>query len=224
MKKTIYAAFIFAAFGMTACGEQEEVAKDDKTSGEDKQEEVTSETYGLNAGETELAWRAAWVMPNEDGEILDEAKHHEGTISITEGELTKEGDDVSGSFIIDLTSITVTDLEEEDGKGKLEAHLTGTDEEKPEDDFFNTNEFTNATVDINSIENGVADITINVIGMEINETVELEVSESGDQMMMHGEFDIDMSALGFAMTEPNTEEGNINPTIGFQLHLVLDKK
>lgn len=222
MKKTIYAAFIFAALGMTACGEGE--AKEEKSSEKEEKDKVESVAYNLNAGETELSWRAAWVMPDEDGEILQEAKHHEGTISLTEGELKKEGDNVSGSFTIDLTSITVTDLEEEDGKGNLEAHLMGTDEEKPEDDFFNTNAFTNATVDINSLENGVADITLSVIGMEINETIELEVSESGDQMMMHGEFDIDMSALGFAMTEPNTEEGNINPTIGFQLHLVLDKK
>ena len=223
MKKTIYAAFIFAAFGMTACGEEQSSSAEETTSSEEV-EEVETHNYALNASETSLEWRAAWIMPNEEGEVIQEAKNHTGTISLTEGELSKTGDDVSGSFIIDLTSIVVTDLEEEDGKGALEAHLMGTDEEKPVDDFFNTNDFAKGTVDINSIENGMADITINVIGIELNEVVELEVSETDNQMKMHGEFDVDMSALGFAMTETNTEEGNINPTVGFKLHLVLDKE
>lgn len=220
MKKTIYAAFIFAALGMTACGEQEE--KIEATEDQDVAE-VTTENYSLNVGESSLKWRAAWVMPTEDGG-MEEAKNHTGTINVTEGNVAVTGDDVTGEFQIDLTSIEVTDLGPEDGKGNLEAHLKGQDEEKDPNHFFNTNEFTSAKVHVKEIKDGMAHVVLNVIGIEVEQKVEVKTSVDGDKMMMHGEFDFDMSELGFAMTEPNPEEGNINPSIGFQLHLVLDKK
>lgn len=54
---------------------------------------------------------------------------HEGTIGIKSGDLVFEGDKLTGGeFVIDMTSITVTDLEG-DYKGKLEGHLKS-------DDFF----------------------------------------------------------------------------------------
>lgn len=220
MKKTIYAAFIFAAIGMTACGEQEEKAEG--TTDQDATE-VTTENYSLNVGESSLEWRAAWVMPTEDGG-MEEAKNHTGTINVTEGNVAVTGDDVTGEFHIDLTSIEVTDLGPEDGKGKLESHLKGQNEEKGQDDFFNTNEFTTAKVHVKEVKDGMAHVVLNVIGIELEQKVEVSTSVDGDKMMMHGEFDFDMSELGFAMTEPNPEEGNINPSIGFHLHLVLDKK
>lgn len=54
---------------------------------------------------------------------------HEGTIAIESGFLTFNADKlVGGNFVIDMTSITVTDLEGE-YKGNLEGHLKS-------DDFF----------------------------------------------------------------------------------------
>lgn len=220
MKKTFYAAFIFAAFGMTACGEAEESTAE--TTQEEAVEEVTTETYTLNAAESTLEWRAAWVMPTEDGGI-EEAKHHKGTINVTEGTATATGDDISGDFQIDLTSIEVTDLESGEGKESLEAHLMGQDEEKDPSHFFNTNEFTTAKVHVKEIVDGMAHVVLSVMGIELEQKVAISANTSEDQMMMHGEFEFDMTDLGFAMTEPNPEDGNINPSIGFHLHLTLDK-
>jgi polyisoprenoid-binding protein YceI len=54
---------------------------------------------------------------------------HEGTINIQSGTLIMENDKLTGGeFVIDMTSIVVTDLEGE-YKGKLEGHLKS-------DDFF----------------------------------------------------------------------------------------
>jgi len=221
MKKTFYAAFVFAALGLTACTGAEET-ETTETETEEVAEEVETHTYALNAEETTLGWRAAWVMPGE-GDSLVEAKHHEGAIALADGEISQTGDDVTGEFTIDLTSIEVTDLEG-DKKTGLESHLMGTNEEKPADDFFNTGEFATATVKINSVKDGMADITLNIIGTEMNQTIPVTVENNDGKMMMHGEFDMDMSALNFAMTEPNAEQGNINPEISFHLHLVVDKK
>lgn len=218
----MYAAFVFAALGMTSCGEQEAEVSNNE---EEVQEEVISESYNLNVGESMLEWRAAWVVPTEDGG-LNEAKSHTGTIDVTEGVISIEGDDTQGEFEVDLTSINVTDLEG-DKKLGLESHLKGTNDEKDPNHFFNTNEYMNATVTLNSVVDGVADMTINVIGVEINEKVEIKTSREEGKMMMHGDFEVDLSSLNMAMTEPNPEkpeDGNINPSIGFALHLVLDKE
>src|SRR5690606_13014258 len=65
---------------------------------------------------------------------------HNGTIKIAEGTFHANDSTVeSGTFVIDMTSINVEDLEGDDKKN-LEAHLMGTVEGK-EGDFFNVNEY-----------------------------------------------------------------------------------
>ena len=64
---------------------------------------------------------------------------HEGTIDIKSGFLDfKDGKLVGGKFMIDMTTIAVTDLEGE-YKGKLEEHLKS-------DDFFGVEKYTTASL------------------------------------------------------------------------------
>lgn len=85
---------------------------------------------------------------------------HEGTIELEDGYFTMENGELKGGeFVMDMTSITVTDLEGED-KGKLEGHLKS-------DDFFGVNNHPTAKLVITSVakkSNGtygvVADLTI----------------------------------------------------------------
>lgn len=68
---------------------------------------------------------------------------HLGTLSFKEGHLEMEGDQlIGGSFMVDMTSINVTDMEGE-YKGKLEGHLKS-------DDFFGVADHPTATLVINS--------------------------------------------------------------------------
>jgi polyisoprenoid-binding protein YceI len=68
---------------------------------------------------------------------------HTGTITLKEGHFQMDGDKiVGGHFVIDMKSITVTDLTGE-YKGKLEGHLNS-------DDFFGTSNFPTATLDVKS--------------------------------------------------------------------------
>ena len=84
---------------------------------------------------------------------------HYGTIKFQEGwiEMNDEGI-TSGNFVVDMTSMVVTDLEGE-SKGKLEGHLKS-------DDFFGVKNHPTASLKINSstkIKNGYkvkGDITI----------------------------------------------------------------
>lgn len=66
---------------------------------------------------------------------------HTGTIALKEGNFQMDGDNIiGGRFVIDMKSITVTDLTGE-SKGKLEGHLNS-------DDFFGTSNFPTATLDV----------------------------------------------------------------------------
>jgi polyisoprenoid-binding protein YceI len=59
---------------------------------------------------------------------------HEGTVNLKEGSLIFDGKKlVGGNFTVDMTSITVTDLQG-GSKGKLEGHLKA-------DDFFGTDKY-----------------------------------------------------------------------------------
>ena len=71
---------------------------------------------------------------------------HQGTIALQSGNLTFEADKlVGGEFVIDMTTITNTDLEG-DYKGKLEGHLKS-------DDFFGVTTFPTATLVFKDVKN-----------------------------------------------------------------------
>ncbi|MEY8847494.1 YceI family protein [Psychroserpens sp. XS_ASV72] len=75
---------------------------------------------------------------------------HEGTINLSEGALQFDGENlVGGEFVIDMTTINVTDLEAGRGKEKLEGHLKS-------DDFFGVDQHKKAIFKINKVtgENG----------------------------------------------------------------------
>jgi polyisoprenoid-binding protein YceI len=69
---------------------------------------------------------------------------HQGTIDLKDGYfLVEDGELKGGEFVMDMSSITVTDLQGED-KGKLEGHLKS-------DDFFGVNTYPNSKLVITSV-------------------------------------------------------------------------
>ncbi|MCK8480172.1 YceI family protein [Psychroserpens algicola] len=80
---------------------------------------------------------------------------HEGTINLLDGTLIFENDELTGgNFVMDMTSINVTDLEAGKGKEKLEGHLKS-------DDFFGTSNHAKANLNITNVKgkNGNYNIT-----------------------------------------------------------------
>lgn len=69
---------------------------------------------------------------------------HEGTIDMKEGYFLMDGKElVGGEFVVDMTTINVTDLEG-DGKAKLEGHLKS-------DDFFGVDKYKTSKFVINTV-------------------------------------------------------------------------
>lgn len=91
-------------------------------------------TLKVNTTASTIAWTAKKVTGK-----------HNGTVTIKEGHLKiNHGVLAGGSFVIDMTSITVTDLQG-GGKAKLEGHLKS-------DDFFGVETFPTATLVITDVK------------------------------------------------------------------------
>ena len=70
---------------------------------------------------------------------------HEGTLKLKDGELTYTEEVLTGGFfVVDMTSITSTDLEAGKGKEKLEGHLKSAD-------FFGVEKYPMARFDITKV-------------------------------------------------------------------------
>ncbi|WP_411767774.1 YceI family protein [Winogradskyella sp. A3E31] len=113
----------------------------------------------VNVDESKIVWNGYKVT----GE-------HEGTISLKSGHLNFDDENLTGgSFVIDMTSITVTDLSG-GGKAKLEGHLKS-------DDFFGVEKHPEAKFVINkATKNGdsydvTGDLTIKGITNPISFTM-----------------------------------------------------
>ncbi len=90
---------------------------------------VSGQTKKVDASKSTINWVGKKVTGS-----------HEGTINLKEGALVFKGKKlVGGTFEVDMTSMTVTDLKAGQGKEKLEGHLKA-------DDFFGTEKFPSSTL------------------------------------------------------------------------------
>ena len=110
---------------------------------------------------------------------------HTGTFDVSAGKMMVNGDNITGGeFTIDIASLTVTDLDEENGKGKLEGHLTSAD-------FFETEKYPDAKFEIASIT-PISDMegathkmvgNLSMHGESKSVSIPVNVSMSGDKLM-----------------------------------------
>lgn len=139
--------------------------------------QVNGERYSIDSNSGQISWFASKV-----------GGQHNGTIAIKEGVLgVDNGQITGGSFIIDMSTIDVRDLDGE-WKMKLENHLKGLDEGK-EDHFFNVAKYPTARFDITKVtdlegnENAnkmvYGDLTIKGITNPVGMTAMVTIDESG---------------------------------------------
>lgn len=78
---------------------------------------TAKEVYTVDLAQSELHWYAKKVTGA-----------HDGTVQLKSGSLEMDGGKLTGgSFVIDMTTITVTDISDDQGKSKLEGHLNSED-------------------------------------------------------------------------------------------------
>ena len=163
VSKTLFIAFLGLA--LTGCKNENNKAKTEEAR-EAREVNLESENFRVNSDESVIHWKGRKPTAT-----------HTGTIKIAEGNFTANDSTIeSGSFVIDMKSIVVTDLEGKD-RSDLEAHLKGTVEGK-EGDFFNTEEYPEATFEITDLteENGQTILSGNLTIKEDTKNISFPVN------------------------------------------------
>ncbi|MFO8146201.1 MAG: YceI family protein [Bacteroidota bacterium] len=164
MKKTFLNVFMIAGIAMATVG-----CKNDTTS-EDAKEVATANAEAMEYAVDTSTSVIEWEGNKPTGT-------HTGTIQLKNGTF-KANDSIieSGTFVISMTSINVTDLEG-DEKNNLESHLKGTVEGK-EGDFFNVNQFPEATFVVTGVNqvNGQTMLQGNLTMKEDTKNIEFPVT------------------------------------------------
>lgn len=141
---------------------------------------------------------------------------HNGNLSIQEGEFrVKDGEVLSGSFILDMNSIVVTDLEGKD-KEDLETHLKDTD-------FFETHEFPTGKFVLTELEKAkdpafthevFGNLTLKGITRRIQFPAVIRVE--GEELLANANFNIDRSLWGIKY------KGRLDNVIQDEINLVVN--
>ena len=107
---------------------------------------LTGSTYTVDNAASKVMWTGSKPTGS-----------HSGTIDVSTGSLTvNDGNITAGNFVLDMTTISSTDLEG-DMKAGLEAHLKGQRKPEEADDFFNVGKYPTAKFVITKVTKLVND-------------------------------------------------------------------
>ena len=111
---------------------------------------------------------------------------HDGFIQLKSGSFELEGEQiVAGNFVVDMTSITNTDLKDEGRNQRLVGHLKS-------DDFFGVETFPTASFEVvqsSKFENGKATLTGDITIKDKTERISFEVVRSDKEYAANVEID-----------------------------------
>ncbi len=178
-------------------------------------EVIESVTYSLDAENSSLNWKG----------MISPEYFHTGTVDFKSGSISMEGDALTeGSFVIDMATITNTDLEDRDKATYLAGHLTGTiiDEDHPVDMFFNTSKFPTVEVKLGEYKDGNLTTTLMILGSELTQDVPVTLTADDEGVSIKGTFSMDLTALGVPGLAQHGE-GSISPMVEFDLNVMLTK-
>lgn len=111
---------------------------------------------------------------------------HDGFIQFKSGSFELDGDQiVSGRFVVDMTSITNTDLKDEGRNQRLVGHLKS-------DDFFGVETYPTAIFEVDQgskFSSGTATLSGNITIKDKTERISFEVVKTGDAYTAEVEID-----------------------------------
>lgn len=143
---------------------------------------VTEESikYAAIPGESVIEWKGS-----------KPTGFHTGTVAVESGVVTVKGDALeSGSFLINMNSITVTDLKAGDGKEDLEAHLKGSKKED-QDHFFNVATYPTGAFEVTGVSQSegktMLEGNLTLKGVKKNISFPVSIDYEGDTMTLTSE-------------------------------------
>ena len=165
------------------------------------------ETLSVNLEKSSLKWM---------GEYTFYFGGHEGFISLTEGQLIKTNDQITGGhFIIDMNSISNTDIKIEDANKSLVDHLKS-------EDFFNVKEYPVARLVITQInynDQTHAEIDAVLTIKNISKSIRFRAEFDPGKKEVNTKFKIDRNDWGVNYNHLLKDEA-ISDAIGFHINLI----
>ncbi|HEY9184881.1 MAG TPA: YceI family protein [Salegentibacter sp.] len=221
MNKLLSKTFIIAFLGLAITGCKNENNKAKTGDAQDAREAtLEAETFKVKTDESVIHWKGRKPTAT-----------HTGTIKLAEGSFKANDSTIeSGRFVIDMKSIEVSDLKGKD-RSDLEAHLKGTVKGK-EGDFFNTEEYPEATFEITDIteENGQTMLSGNLTIKEETKNISfpVNITNRGDQVeISSNEFSIDRTNwkvnFGSKSVFDGLGDNFVYDDINLRLRLVAEK-
>ncbi len=172
-----------------------------------------SGTYEVEPTNSAVTWTAKKIT----------GKTHFGSVLFSSGSIQFENNTIqNGEIIIDMTSIEVLDIKEEEMKAKLQGHLNSAD-------FFDTAKFPTAKYTITSVEKGEnssfklnGNMTIKGITQEVPANILLTLK--GDLLVGGGTLSIDRSKFdvkyGSGSFFDNLGDDLIEDEISFKIKII----
>lgn len=211
-----YAGIALFALALTNCKDK---AKEAETTAVEETAETTavSTKYIADAGNSTINWKG-----------FKPTGTHTGTISVESGVITMtDGAVESGTFIIDMNTITVTDIPaEKEGNAKLTGHLKSAD-------FFDVESFPSSAFNVTGFEmkdgKGMLSGNLKMKDAENNITIPVSITENGDTMTLTSDtFSIDRSKwnvkYGSKSFFDDLGDKFINDEFELQITLVANKQ
>lgn len=215
MKKLkFFPAVIALGLFFTSCDDAGTSQQAESTADDSEKQEETHEpiTMMANADESQVQWAGTLVG----------VYTHKGYVPVHEGELTLEGNTVTGgSFVIDLSTIVPTDdnYKPEEGKGKedLVEHLQA-------DDFFHVEEYPTAHFKVTGHNPETKEITgvATIRGIEGEETL-TNVTINPETGEAKGKLAIDRQKYDVSFKHP-VEDMVLSDEIKLDVSLKLNPK
>lgn len=168
----------------TSCGAGEETEVHEEAV---VAENVESKDYTISTTESLVNWSGEGV-----------GHGHNGTISVSSGSFTMKEDKIeAGEITIDMTSMTISDIEDTTENAKLLSHLTT-------EDFFNVAEYSTAKLiitDGSDMSNVKGNMTIKDVTEEV--TFSLSTADNDGKLTLTSKLSIDRTKYGIIYSSGN---------------------
>ncbi|MDA3615980.1 YceI family protein [Polluticaenibacter yanchengensis] len=218
MKKIFLLSAVAGTLILTSCGSE----AGDKTEATEQQK--VAESTGVTFTVDTVGSKVSWVGTKIGGSHAGDFKLTEGSLTVTDGKLS------AGKFVISVASNNVTDIDEANGKSKLEGHLASAD-------FFEVEKFPTASFEITGVTvadssvaskvanaNAVISGNLTLKGVTKNISFPAAVVATETSVEAKADFDIDRSEWGLNYKGPdNPQDWVISKSVNIKLDLKASK-
>ncbi|MBR9861047.1 YceI family protein [bacterium] len=173
MKKLLF--ILGVGLVLSACNSSNSEVQDDAEEVAEATE--TSAKYVIDPAASTLQYKGEKIT----------GSYHDGTVAIKSGHLDVENDMITaGNFTIDMSTITVANIEDEDSRKKFLGHMQSPD-------FFNVAEYPTATFAVTSATKDSVRGNLTIKDHTHVVTWPYTQSINGDELTISSSFDVDRS-------------------------------